>query len=75
MSIGKHLSLEEARKKGLLDRFAKQSQAAPADAQVFEGLLDSMARSSEPLPGTSGPGGSAGSSGTQTPPGTLPGAS
>jgi hypothetical protein len=43
MSEGKYLSLEEARKQGKLDRFAKEHEAK-ADKKAFEGLLDRMVR-------------------------------
>jgi stalled ribosome rescue protein Dom34 len=43
MSTGKHLSLEEARKQGKLDRFAKEHEAK-ADKEAFEELLDRMAK-------------------------------
>lgn len=42
MSRGKHLSLEEARKKGLLDQFAKE-HPNETDAKRFKRLLDAMA--------------------------------
>ena len=42
MSRGKHLSLEEARKKGLLDQFAKEHEAE-ADQERFDRLLKAMA--------------------------------
>jgi hypothetical protein len=43
MSQGKYLSLEEARKQGKLDRFAKEHKAE-GDREAFEGLLDRMSR-------------------------------
>lgn len=39
MARGKHLSLEEARKLGKLDRFCKEHPST-ADAERFERLLD-----------------------------------
>lgn len=41
MAIGKYLSLEEARKKGLLDRFCKE-HPSEADRGKFQQLLDAM---------------------------------
>lgn len=46
MSRGKHLSLEEARKEGLLDQFAKE-HPNEVDAKRFERLLEAMATISE----------------------------
>jgi hypothetical protein len=43
MSQGKYLSLEEARKQGKLDRFAKEHDAK-ADKEAFESLLDRMVK-------------------------------
>lgn len=43
MSRGKHLSLEEARKSGKLDRFAKE-HPSETDQERFERLLDAMSR-------------------------------
>lgn len=43
MSRGKHLSLEEARKSGKLDRFAKE-HPSETDQARFERLLDAMSR-------------------------------
>lgn len=47
MARGKHLSLEEARKAGQIDRFCKEH---PSDGNepVFDRLLDAMARRKEP---------------------------
>lgn len=42
MSRGKHLSLEEARKDGLLDQFAKENPNE-VDAERFETLVYAMA--------------------------------
>ncbi len=47
MSRGKHLSLEEARKKGLLEQFAKE-HPNEADAERFERLLEAMAKGEKP---------------------------
>ncbi len=44
MSQGKHLSLEEARKAGLLDRFAKE-HPSEGEEDVFDQLLERMAKS------------------------------
>ena len=46
MARGKYLSLEEARKTGKLDRFAKE-HPSKADKARFERLLDAMTKSSE----------------------------
>lgn len=43
MSRGKYLSLEEARKAGKLDQFAKE-HPTQADAGLFQRLLDSMTK-------------------------------
>lgn len=43
MSRGKHLSLEEARKKGKLDQFAKE-HPSQSDEQKFDDLLENMAK-------------------------------
>jgi hypothetical protein len=43
MSRGKYLSLEEARKDGKLDRFAKE-HPSNADRDRFERLLDAMSK-------------------------------
>lgn len=42
MATGKYLSLEEARNKGLLDRFAKE-HPSEGDAELFKRLLEAMA--------------------------------
>jgi len=44
MSVGKYLSLEEARKKGLLKRFIKEHQSR-GDMNIFDKLLNRMAKS------------------------------
>jgi len=46
MARGKYLSLEEARKLGKLDRFAKE-HPSEADAELFERLLDAMTKNPE----------------------------
>lgn len=43
MSHGKHLSLEEARKAGLLDRFAKE-HPSQGEEKRFDRLLNRMAQ-------------------------------
>lgn len=67
MARGKYLSLEEARKLGKLEQFAKE-HPSEGDAALFERLLERAAesRSSKVASGTSVRGASAGSSGTQT---------
>ena len=47
MSRGKYLSLEEARKKGKLKRFARE-HPAKADKAAFDGLLRRMATGKAP---------------------------
>lgn len=47
MSRGKHLSLEEARKEGLLDQFA-QEHPNEANADLFERLMKAMASGKTP---------------------------
>jgi hypothetical protein len=42
MSTGKYLSLDEALKKGLLERFAKE-HPSEGDADLFKRLLEAMA--------------------------------
>ena len=49
MAVGKHLSLEEARKLKKLDRFAKEHQSE-GDAEAFDALLDAMAKGDEKTP-------------------------
>ena len=65
MAHGKYLSLEEARKSGKLDRFAKE-HPSKADADRFEGLLESMSKGSARDGRTSIQGISEGYSGTRT---------
>ena len=45
MSTGKYLSLEEARKKLQLDRFAKE-HPSKGEKKAFDDLLDRMAKNS-----------------------------
>lgn len=66
MSIGKHISLEEARKHGQIDRFIKE-HPSKTDRGVFNRLLDAMTTRRPAKPETSGPGSSGSCSGTQTP--------
>ena len=47
MSTGKYLSLEEARKKGKLDRFAKEHQTT-GNEPLFDDVLNRMAAPKEP---------------------------
>lgn len=47
MSRGKYLSLEEARKKEKLDRFAKE-HPSKGDEKKFDALLDAMAHGEPP---------------------------
>lgn len=46
MATGKYLSLEEARKKKQLERFAKE-HPSKGDEQQFDRLLDAMAKGSK----------------------------
>lgn len=46
MAIGKYLSLPEAQRKKLLDRFAKQHPST-GDETKFDRLLDAMAKKPE----------------------------
>lgn len=64
MARGKYLSLEEARKQGKLDQFAKE-HPSQADER-FKPLLEALAKGSLEGVGTSGRGSSAGYSGTRT---------
>ena len=52
MAIGKYLSLEEARKKSLLDRFARE-HPSQGDKDRFQCLLDAMTTATEAKPETS----------------------
>lgn len=49
MSIGKHISLEEARKQKKLERFAKE-HPSEGDKVLFEKLFDAMARGKSKKP-------------------------
>ena len=69
MSRGKYLSLEEARKKDMLDRFAKE-HPSEADRSRFNRLLDAMSRGVLEEEETSPPGRAANSNGTRTQRGT-----
>jgi len=51
MATGKYLSLEEARRKGLLKRFAKE-HPSEGDAQLFDRLLGAMTKTPPATPGT-----------------------
>lgn len=55
MSRGKHLSLEEARQTGRIDRFAKEHPSKETQPGRFDALLDAMTRSSPEAGRTSGP--------------------
>ncbi len=68
MSRGKYLSLEEARKSGLIKRFCKE-HPSQADGR-FPKLLEAMARGTLEGGGTSVPGASEDCGDIQTPPGT-----
>lgn len=68
MSRGKHLSLEEARKKGLLDQFAKE-HPNEGRADQFAVLLEAMTSGKKPEEAeTSDAASSEGSSGTRSRP-------
>jgi hypothetical protein len=69
MSRGKYLSLEEARKSGALDRFAKE-HPSEADRDRFARLLDAMSRGDLEAKGTSARERAACSTGTRTRQGT-----
>lgn len=69
MSRGNHLSLEEARKLGKLDRFCKE-HPSQADSAQFEQLLDAMIKNSPAAGQTSGAVPSEDCSGTRTRPNT-----
>ena len=64
MAQGKYLSLEEARKLGQLDQFAKK-HSSQADERFWP-LMDAAAKGLLEGEGTSDPGVSEGCSGTQT---------
>jgi hypothetical protein len=65
MSRGKYLSLEEARKKGALARFAKE-HPSEANRDRFKGLLDAMSQGVLEEEETLKPDRRASSNGTQT---------
>jgi hypothetical protein len=69
MSRGKYLSLEEARKSGKLDRFAKEHQSE-GDRRRFNRLLDEMSKTIEEAEETSSLENGENSNGTQTRQGT-----
>lgn len=69
MSRGKYLSLEEARKSGALERFAKE-HPMEADRDRFNRLLDAMSQGVLEEAETSQPDHPASSNGTQTRRGT-----
>lgn len=69
MSRGKHLSLEEARRTGQLDRFCRE-HATKADRKRFEALLEAMSLGALEERGTLKRGRAAGSSETRTRQGT-----
>jgi hypothetical protein len=69
MSRGKYLSLEEARKSGKLDRFAKE-HPSEGDRQRFDRLLDEMSKTIEEAEETSSSERDENSNGTQTRQGT-----
>ena len=50
MSTGKYISLEEARKTGQLDRFAKE-HPSKAEKKRFDSLLDAMTKPKKPKEG------------------------
>lgn len=52
MATGKYLSLEEARQKGLLKRFAKD-HPSEGDEQLFDRLLGAMTKTPPSGPKTS----------------------
>lgn len=53
MSVGKYLSLEEARKKKLLERFAKE-HPSKGDQKAFDELLSNMALKKKPKKNSKG---------------------
>ena len=69
MSRGKYLSLEEARKSGKLDRFAKE-HPLEGDRKRFDRLLDEMSKTIEEAEETSSSESDENSNGTQTRQGT-----
>lgn len=69
MSRGQYLSLEEARKMGKLDHFAKE-HPSEGDSERFDRLLDEMSKTIKEAGETSSPGHGENSNGTQTRQGT-----
>lgn len=69
MSRGKYLSLEEARKSGKLDRFAKE-HPSEGDRRRFNRLLDEMSKTIDEAEETSMPENGENSNGTRTRQGT-----
>jgi hypothetical protein len=69
MSRGKYLSLEEARKSGKLDRFAKE-HPSEGDRKRFDLLLNEMSKTIEEAEETSSPERDENSNGTRTRRGT-----
>jgi hypothetical protein len=69
MSIGKYISLEEARNTDKLDRFAKE-HPSKGDKKLFGKLFKAMAKTTSTDDQTSGKASSAGYSGTRTRRGT-----
>lgn len=65
MARGKYLSLEEARRKGLLDRFCKEHQSA-GDKDVFDDILDGLIKNPSEASGISSQEKRVRSSGTRT---------
>lgn len=65
MSRGKYLSLEEARKYGELDQFAKEHLSV-GDRTRFDRLLAEMSKTTEASEETSSPAHDESSNGTQT---------
>lgn len=53
MSRGKHLSLEEARKAGKLEQFAKE-HPSEGDAEAFDALFQAMAKGKPRKPSKGG---------------------
>lgn len=54
MSIGKHTSLEEARKEKKIDRFSKEHPST-GDEDKFDAILNAMAKKKPSDDGTSDP--------------------
>jgi hypothetical protein len=64
MSRGKYLSLEEARKKGQIDRFCKEHPTT-GDRSLFDHILDGLIKNPSKASGTSSRAKRARSSGTR----------